>query len=58
MRSGRSLIQEPGWHWLYSESDGGMVLRVETSWRKVSGVVFVGARGTYWFYWRRSQLWR
>ena len=40
-------------HWIYSEPGGGLVLKTETHWTKISGVVYNTKRGCYWFMFRR-----
>jgi hypothetical protein len=40
----------------YSEKGGGLVLKHETSWTKISGFVVNTKKGCFWFYFRRTHL--
>jgi hypothetical protein len=52
----RYIMISLGPHLIYCEKGGGLVLRSETSWRKISGVVINTAWGCYWLQFRRAQL--
>lgn len=42
-----------GLGWIYSESNGGLVLKTETHWTKISGIVINTKKGCYWIMFRR-----
>lgn len=42
-----------GIHPIYAEKNGGLVLKTEVHWRKISGFSINTNRGCYWIYFRR-----
>lgn len=38
---------------IYAEKNGGLVLKTETSWKKISGFFINTNKGCVWFYFRR-----
>lgn len=54
---GHRYIMIPlGFGVVYAEKNGGLVLKTETSWKKISGFVLNTPKGCLWFYFRRSHL--
>lgn len=50
---GKRYIMAPSWGFIQAEKNGGLVLKTEKTWKKISGIFINTNRGCYWIYFRR-----